>query len=46
MNGLNVALELREANPAQVIIQFELDYPLGKYQSWPQGLNWFIKLWG
>jgi len=46
MNGLNVTLGLREANPAQVIIQFELDNPLGKYQSRPQGLNELIKIWG
>jgi len=46
MNGLNVGLELKKANPAQETMQFGLGYPLGKYQSRPQGLNRLKKLWG
>ncbi len=46
MNGLNVGLELKKANLAQETMRLELRYPLGKYQSRPQGLNWLKKLRG
>ncbi len=46
MYGLNVGLELKEANPAQATMRLGLGYPLGKYQSRPQGLNELIKIWG
>jgi len=45
MNGLNVGLELKKANPAQETMRLGLGYPLGKYQNRSQGLNWLKKLW-
>ena len=37
MNGLNVGLELKKANPAQETMRLGLGYPLGNYQSRPPG---------
>jgi len=46
MNGLNVGLGFKAVRATQEIYLFRLDYPLGKYQSRPQGFDFFNEKYG